>query len=522
MNPKTSLKAATAASVLVLAGAMTPCAGADQNLVARGEYLARAGDCTACHSAPGGKPYAGGVAIATPFGAMYTPNITPDKDTGIGAWSDADFYKAMHEGIGHDGEYLYPAFPYPWFTKITRDDVSAIKAYLDTLPPVHAPKQPNHLMFPFNVRLGLGGWNAAFFHAGEFKADPAASAELNRGAYLVEGLGHCGDCHTPKGVGMEPDDAKAFAGGSIDNWYAPNITSDKERGIGGWSDQDLVTYLKTGTAPGKGVVVGPMAQVVHESLAYMTDSDVQAIVAYLKATPPIADYQEARPSALRGPDAIGAQAYLNNCAFCHQPNGKGINGAIPPLAGNGVVQAKGPEDIIRVILGGRQASDSYAPMPAVGDDLSDQQIADITNYVRTAWDNAAPASADAGLVAKIRAETFSMLSGNATKEGGSKPCESQDGEQEMTVSPVIDPNHQIDGILHALRAETMLPAVSQVLARARAVDPHRSQADLINGLMLDYCRVLAGHDGIGRARSRQMLNQFGQLVYTELASGGKD
>jgi mono/diheme cytochrome c family protein len=304
----------------------------DPGLVSRGEYLARAGDCMACHTATGGPFFAGGDALNSPFGAIYAPNITPDKATGIGNWSEDDFYRALHEGKGWHGEYLYPAFPYPWFTKVTREDVKAIKAYLDTVKPVDQKSRQDKLIFPFDIRLGVAGWDAAFLKAGEFKPDPAKSKEWNRGAYLVEGLGHCGDCHTPKGPAQEPIDSKAFSGGSLDKWYAPNITSDKAQGIGGWSDEDLVKYLKTGSAPGRGTAAGPMAQTIRDSLSYLTDEDLHAVVVYLKATPPIAA-DETRTAGAGGPHASGEAVYLTHCAYCHQADGKGRPGAVPALDG---------------------------------------------------------------------------------------------------------------------------------------------------------------------------------------------
>jgi mono/diheme cytochrome c family protein len=489
----------------------------DPGLVSRGEYLARAGDCVACHTAAGGKPFAGGDAIHSPFGAIYAPNITPDKATGIGDWSEDDFYRAMHEGVGKHGEYLYPAFPYQWFTKITRDDVKAIKAYLDTVEPVDAKPRQTRLMFPFNVRIGIGGWDAAFFKPGEFKADPSKSPEWNRGAYLVEGLGHCGDCHTPKGTAMEPIESKAFSGGAVDNWYAPNITSDAAHGIGGWSDKDLAEYLKTGSAPGKGVVVGPMSQVVRDSLSYLTDEDRRAIVAFLKSTSPIVDYNATSSASAGSAHAPGEAVYLSHCAFCHQTNGKGLPGAVPALDGNGVVTAKGPEDVIRVILGGRLASGSYAPMPAIGADMSDQEVADVVDYVRNAWSNRAPATQQNGIVAAIRADTHTILS---SSKGDKDSC--QPGPDAPAIKPIVDPQRQIDRTLGAMTAETMMEAIDQSIARARQVAPDASPSDIVNELTLAYCRVEAGRGKLADPDQRRLLNRFSQLVYTQLASNGKD
>ena len=373
------------AACFVVAGATAP-ALAEDAVVQRGAYLARAGDCQSCHTAPGKPPYSGGEAIQTPFGPIYPPNITSDKVHGIGAWTDDEFYRALHEGVGRGGEYLYPAFPYLWYTKITRDDVAAIRAYLNTVAPSDLPSKPARLAFPFNIRTGLGAWNAAFFKPGEFKPDPSQSEQWNRGAYLVEGLGHCGDCHTPKGSAMEPVSSKAFSGGAIQDWYAPDITSNAAQGIGKWSVDDLAKFLKTGATPDKGVAVGLMSQVVHDSLAYLNDDDIRAIATFLKATPAVAAYKPTAPAGETKPHAAGQTAYVTYCASCHQLDGRGLPGAVPALAGDGAVNAKGPENVVRMVLGGHLATGTFAAMPAVGAGMTDEQIADAVDYVRSAWE----------------------------------------------------------------------------------------------------------------------------------------
>ena len=480
----------------------------------RGAYLARAGDCEACHTRPGGAPYSGGEAINSPFGQLYPPNITPDATHGIGAWTDEQFYRALHNGVGHKGENLYPAFPYQWFTKITRDDVMAIRAFLRTVPPSSEVSKPDRMMFPFDVRAGLTPWNDLYFHPGEYKNDPAKPADWNRGAYLVEGLGHCSDCHTPKGVAMEPLDSKAFSGGAIDNWYAPNITSDPAQGIGRWSEGQLVEYFKTGTAPGKGVVVGPMAQVVHDSLSHLTDSDLHAIAVYLKSVPPLASYKAERPSGEIGPHASGQNLYVQHCSFCHQLDGRGRPGAVPALAGNGAVQAKGPEDVIRVILGGHLATGTFAPMPAVGATLSDQDVANITDYVRNTWSNAAPVIEKTGLVGNIRAEMVRGLAGPGPREINNDPC--LIGPNETPVPSIDDP--EINKTLAAMSPDLMLPTIPALIGRVKTIAPGKSQADVINGLMLAYCRIEARQPGFNNPAGRDLLNRFGQLVFSELAS----
>jgi mono/diheme cytochrome c family protein len=255
-------------------------------LIKKGEYLARAGDCIACHTVRGGKEFAGGLPMLTPFGTMFTPNITPDDQYGIGKWTQDDFYRAMHTGRSKDGSLLYPGFPFTSYTKVTRADADAIYAFLRSVAPVNVPSRPHELKFPFNNRNLLIGWRTLFFREGEYKADPTKSVEWNRGAYLIEGLGHCGMCHTSINAMGGPVNSAAFAGGLIplQNWYAPSLTSNKEAGLGDWDIKDIQDLLKTGVSQ-RGAVFGPMAEVVHNSMQYMSDDDIQAMATYLKTIP---------------------------------------------------------------------------------------------------------------------------------------------------------------------------------------------------------------------------------------------
>lgn len=310
-------------------------AGAD--LIKRGEYLARAGDCVACHTADKGRPFAGGLPITTPFGTIYTPNITSDPDTGIGRWSDADFLRAMHEGIGKSGERLYPAFPYAEYTKVTDSDVLAIRAYLNTLTPIHYTPPRNELSFPFNQRWLMVFWNMFNFKEGRFVPDPQQSAEWNRGAYLVGGLAHCEECHTPRNVTQGLKTSERFSGAELSGWHAFNITPDKNAGIGGWTDDQLAQYLATGVAHGQANAAGPMADVVQDSTQYMTPEDLRSIVAYLRSVPAQsggdihprdsfgkptnADVTAMRGTAISGVN--GAQLFIANCATCHSWTGEG-------------------------------------------------------------------------------------------------------------------------------------------------------------------------------------------------------
>ncbi|MGB8609290.1 c-type cytochrome, partial [Bradyrhizobium sp.] len=287
------------------------------DLIERGRYLAVLGDCAACHTAPGGQPYAGGLALQTPFGKLVAPNITPDRETGIGNWTEDEFVAAMHDGRGRGGKRLYPAMPYPAYTKMTRDDALSIRAYLATVNPVSNAVEVNQLPFPFNIRLSLVFWNALNFTAGRYQPNPQKSAEWNRGAYIVEGAAHCGTCHTPKTfLGGDKSDAP-LAGATLQGWFAPNITTDPRVGIGGWSKDDLIEYLKTGTNAWT-LASGPMADAVFHSTSKMTDADIAAIATYLKDSGVGAAAPKPVTVALDGKAMrAGAAIYKDSCAACH-------------------------------------------------------------------------------------------------------------------------------------------------------------------------------------------------------------
>ncbi len=491
-----------------------PTGGPDVELIAHGKYLTTAGDCAACHTAPGGKPYAGGLYMNTPFGPISTPNITPDKDTGIGNITDDQFVRVFHQGIGMQGEHLYPVMPFPWYTKVRRDDTLAIKAYLFSLEPVHAPRKPLKLVFPFNIRAALIGWDAVFLKAGEFKPDPKQSAEVNRGAYLVQGLEHCGECHNGNNLLGDTSMAASLRGGPIDKWYAPNITSDKTQGIGRYSDQDVFHYLKTGTSPDMGVVVGPMAQTMHESLGKLTDEDLHDVVAYLKSTPPKEGFKDTKVAANSERVAVNGQAYLNYCASCHLQNGQGLAGAVPNLAGNGTVLAQGPETVLRVILGGINAQGSYSAMPAIGQQMTDQEVADATNYVRSAWGNTAPSQVGPGEVATLRKATATLL-GMDLPGGCPKLAETD------TARAIATP--EMSKLLSETTQENVLANAELLIQKVRAGAPKATQADIINSLTIAYCPVVAADTSLaGPVQKSEALDGFAERVYTDIVSKGQD
>jgi len=372
-------------------------AKADPAIIAKGEYLARAGDCIACHTAPEGRLFAGGRAMPTPFGTLYTSNITPDPETGIGKWTADDFHKMMHTGRMPDGGLLYPAMPFGSYTKVTREDNDAIFAYLMSIPPVKQANRPHDLRFPYNNRSLILGWRTLFFREGEFKPDPNQSAEWNRGAYLVEGLGHCGMCHTPINALGGSSETEAFQGGLIpmQNWYAPSLTSNKEAGLGEWSIKDITDLLRTGIS-NRGTVYGPMAEVVYNSLQYLTDEDIRAMAVYLKSIgqssppePPNSAVPTTESSLLL---TLGKTVYDKQCASCHGADGKGKPPHYPPLAGNQSIQMASAVNPIRMVLNGGYPPGTFGNplphgMPPFAQSLSDNEVAAVVTYIRTAWGN---------------------------------------------------------------------------------------------------------------------------------------
>ncbi len=366
--------------------------------MSRGEYLARAGDCVACHTARGGEAFAGGLSMPTPFGTLYTPNITPDSETGIGKWSADDFWRALHEGRSRDGSLLYPAFPYPSYTKVVRADADAIFDYLKSLTPVRKRNRPHDMAFPFNQRKLLLGWRALYFESGEFSPHKGESAEWNRGAYLVQGLGHCDACHTSRNLLGATVKSKEFSGGVIplQDWYAPSLTSNREAGLGQWDVKDVVDLLRTGISR-RGVVFGPMAQVVHDSLQYLSDADARAMAIYLKSI--VQESAPAEPTQIRPTEGQsreayeqGAKLYDLHCKSCHQANGAGVPPIYPPLANNQAINMDYAVNPIRMVLfGGFPPATRGNPrpygMPPFAYTLNDGEVAALVTFMRQSWGN---------------------------------------------------------------------------------------------------------------------------------------
>jgi mono/diheme cytochrome c family protein len=372
--------------------------------IQRGRALVIAGDCASCHSGDPAKPFAGGKRIDTPFGAIFSPNITPDRDTGIGAWSETDFYRALRLGVAPDGSRYYPAFPYPNFSKLTRDDILAIRAYLGTLAPISNKAPPPRLAFPLNFRVVMRVWNFLFFRPGILTPDQQKGADWNRGRYLVEGLGHCGACHTPKNMMGADKRGASYAGGAIGGYFAPRLDGAARGGLKSWSVDELAEYLQSGRN-GKSHAGGLMAEVVVNSTAKMSDADVKAIAVYLKSLPP-GPPEATGPAPTEAEMTAGKAVYSRNCIACHEADGSSSPHVYPPLNGNALLQSADPASTLRVILDGAQTvTTQRAPntgsMPAYARQLSDQQTADVTNYIRNSFGNAAPA-VTADQVAKAR------------------------------------------------------------------------------------------------------------------------
>ncbi|WP_425353624.1 cytochrome c [Rhodoferax aquaticus] len=370
--------------------------------VARGRYLTQVGNCAGCHTRQGGAPLAGGRGLATPFGTVYTSNLTPDPSTGLGRWSEAEFWRAMHHGRSKDGRLLTPAFPYASYTHVTREDANAIYAYLQSLPPVEQAPQAHALRFPYNTQAALAVWRALYFRA----ADPAAtldntrSPEWNRGAYLARGLGHCVECHSPRNALGATSTSLELTGGGLSGqgWYAPSLASAQEAGVSYWRTEDVVQLLKTGRTA-LASVQGPMAEVVYGSTQHWTESDLFALSTYLQAIPQVQTKPSAKLEPLPGKVQVqGAAVYDKHCAQCHGPQGQGATGAYPALAGNRAVTLARSDNLIAIVRAG-----GFAPvtpgnpqpygMPPFSHVLTNADIAAVVSYIRTAWGNqAAPVS----------------------------------------------------------------------------------------------------------------------------------
>jgi mono/diheme cytochrome c family protein len=394
-----------------------PASLAAADVVKRGEYLAHAADCMVCHSAPGGQAYAGGLAIPAPFGgAIYSTNITPDKDTGIGNYTDQDFLNAVQRGVRKDGTPLYPAMPYPSYTYMTDADALAIKAYLFSQPAVHEVNRADTLPFPYNVRWGKAIWSFFFNADKRFAPNTSQTAQWNRGAYIAEALAHCGECHTPRNIAFALDNRRKFAGAVTAGWHAYNITPDKGTGIGAWSDDEVFAYLANGHALGRGTAAGPMGEVVDQSFSQMAPEDIHAVVAFLRSVPPLASPD--LPATLAPPapaspkdgavasNALGKKVFAEACVSCH--NWTGVSALTPfaTISGARAVNDPAATNVAQIVISGtrREEPDGVVSMPAFGSTFSDTEIAAVANYV-TARFGSAKSSVTESDIAALRKQT---------------------------------------------------------------------------------------------------------------------
>lgn len=437
------LKAALGAvAVGLLAGtSLAHAQNADEDLIKKGEYVARLGDCVACHTSLNGQKYAGGLSIKTPIGTIYSTNITPDPTYGIGTYTFKEFDEAVRHGVRKDGATLYPAMPYPSFARMTQDDMKALYAYfMHGVQPIAQKNHPTDISWPMSMRWPLSIWRSVFAPAPkDFTPAPGTDAEIARGEYLVTGPGHCGACHTPRGFGMQEKALDASGGpdflgggGVIDNWIAPSLRNDPVLGLGRWSDEDLFLFLKSGRTD-HSAAFGGMADVVGWSTQYFTDADLHAMVKYIKSLPPVpparGDYSyDASTAQMLDSNNIsgnaGAKTYVDQCAICHRNDGGGVARMFPPLAGNPVVVSDNPTSVAHIVVdGGVLPPTNWAPsavaMPDYKNILSDQQIADVVNFIRSAWGNRAPANTTAADIQKLRLDHTPLPTpgwANATEE----------------------------------------------------------------------------------------------------------
>lgn len=474
--------ARTTLAALLLVAAAPALAQQGDTPAGGGHLVAVLAGCGSCHNSPDGKPFAGGLVLKTPFGDLAVPNITQDVETGIGGYTYEDFARVVHQGIGKDGEPLYPAMPYIHYTKMSDDDLAALWEYVRTAPPVRNAVEVNRLPFPFSVRQSLWVWRELYFTEGRFEPDAGRDAVWNRGAYLVEALAHCGACHTPRDALGGPIADRPLAGSTVEEWYAPDISDGPDSVIADWSQERLEAFLR-GENPGNHVAIGSMHDVVEE-LAQVPPEDVRAIAAYIK-NPPVSQAQaetdaDAEPSARAADVALGQQVFAANCVTCHGADGQGAPGVAASLVGAGGVVARRPNNVISVMLQGIAPRETFGAMPPFRESLTDVEIAAAANYVRSAWGNDAPTNARAEVVAGLRGLTQADRKAVAA---ASCPLARYDRVDAALV----------DQIAELAASQTADPAkVDAVVAAYRASRPDASVSQTLTDLSGIYCAKLVG------------------------------
>jgi mono/diheme cytochrome c family protein len=476
----------------------------DAALVKKGEYVARAADCMSCHTGDKAKPYAGSYPLLSNYGTIYSTNITTDRETGIGAWSKQDFENALRKGVSKDGTYLYPAMPYTSYAKMTDADMNALWAYMQTVAPYKSTPPKNTLPFPLSVRTGLIAWQGLYLSADRFAPNTRQNAEWNRGAYLVQALAHCADCHTPRNVAQGPESQHQLGGAQISGWFAPDISNDPNSKIAYWDVNTLTKFLKTGNSPGNTKSFGPMQEVVHDSLQYLTDADVRAMAVYLKDSSTNTQPVKATKTYDDARIADGKVLYENNCSSCHQNDGKGIKSTVPALAGSDSVTATEPYNAVMAMLQGFQPQGSWGAMASFANALNDDQIAAVANYIRTAWGNQAAPNATPWSVSSWR-KNATVKNDNA--EAMLCPNLAQD---------VIDPALKAtpDSLKQAAQSRAAMGTLVSNYQRSR---PNSSKAQVIEALSTAYCRsVVADH--VPQAQASAKIAYFAQGVAGALNS----
>jgi mono/diheme cytochrome c family protein len=489
--------------------------------VQRGEYLTTAADCMPCHQAPGAKPFAGGLSFMTPFGTMYSPNITPNKTNGIGNWTNQQFWHALHNGVSPGSslvvfpKYIYPAMPYTSYSKLSKPDVLAIKAYLDAIPAVDAPPVPNKLNFPFNIRAVLLGWRVLFFRAAPVHFQKDWSPAVRNGAYIAEALGHCSECHSPRNLLFATKSGETLAGAQIlgEPWYAPNISSSKRYGVGGWSQANLVSYLYKGGNMVNGSAFGPMKSVVDYSLSQLPESDVSDLAAYLQTATKPRDNAPKRKAVPATEMAEGHALYTANCAACHQADGKGIPAVFPNLAGNQAVTGGPADNTIGIVLGGMIPWHANGPaMPAFGSSLSDQQIAAVTNYVRTAWGNQGVPDATAALTYRFRKAAPPHEIALADADYLDLPPIASAAARKLgcplLTDKLVAPDDATMQIMAGATPDTLANRTRMLMAAVKKANPAVTADQMSQYLLTAYCPVVATEPGLSLDEKKAALKRF--------------
>lgn len=505
-------------------------------LVEHGRYLTAAADCMPCHSGPGQKPFSGGFSFATPFGVLYSPNISPDKQQGIGNWSEKQFWAALHGGISPGSSllvfpnYMYPAMPFTSYTKLSRHDVDAIFAYLKAVPAVHHQPPANKLKFPFNIRAGLLSWRIVNFSAGPIHYKKSWSPAVRNGAYIAKALGHCSACHTPRNFMFAEKSGHSLAGARIMNqpWYAPNISSSKKYGVGGWKRSTLVSYLHGGGNMEQGAAFGPMQKVVDDSLSQLPKKDIDDLAAYLQTATAPRDKGPVPGKASKSSIAQGKTLYTQNCALCHGEKGEGVKDVFPNLAGNQSAWNGPPDNIIGIVLGGMEPWHANGPgMPAFGSKLNDRQIADIANYVRTAWGNPGQADATPKHVLAMRETSPPHQVAVADSDYLDLPPIASAAARRFGCpmeAGMIGRLSPGSGWLHIMQGadDGAIANRTRMLVHAlKKDDPNISDEQIVDMAMTAYCPVVAAKNGMSMSAKKQALAAFRESVHRMLSNGGK-